>query len=498
MSHIAEDLLLRARNTPDAPFLIEESGRVCTYGDVAAAARRFAGALRHRGVVAGDRVLLLIPNGFDYLFTYYGTLIAGGIVVGLQPRTIGPDLAHVTSNCQPRLCVTGPDRQASEPILPPECEIVRSGDLLQGPGYGGEPIGGDREIGQIIYTSGTTGKSKGVMLSHDALRANTSGIVEYLGLTSMDRIGVLLDVVYSYGNSLLQTHCRVGASLALLGGLAFPARSVDLLEERNCTGLSGVPSTFALLLQRGYMEGRAFPALRYLTCAGGALPAANLRRLQRLLPRVGVFLMYGQTEASARLSYLPPSQLDRRPNSIGKGMPGVTLEVLDPDGRPVKPGAEGEIVASGENLMTGYWGDREATCQTLRQGKLWTADLATVDEEGFIHITGRRSDLIKTGAYRVHPSEIEDAIIAMDGVHECVVVGAPDAVWGEIVVACFREGASPSLAEIRRHLRRLLPEYKWPREVLEVEVIPRTASGKPRRRELARQLAGASLDGPSA
>jgi acyl-CoA synthetase (AMP-forming)/AMP-acid ligase II len=497
MSHIAGDLLAWARNTPDAPFLIDESGGVYTYGEVAAAARRFAGALRQRGIEAGDRVLLPIPNGPDYVFAYYGTLIVGGIAVGLRPTTTKPDLAHVTANCQPRLCVTGSDRQAPEPILPPECGIVRSGDLLQAPSYGGEPIGGDREIGQIIYTSGTTGKSKGVMLSHNALRASTSGIIEYLALTSKDRIGVLLDFVYSYGNSLLHTHCRVGASLALLHGLAFPARVVDLLERRSCTGLSGVPSTFALLLQRGQMEGRSLPALRYLTCAGGALPAANLLRLQRLLPRVEIFLMYGQTEASARLSYLPPSQLERRPNSIGKGMPGVTLEVLDPNGQPVKSVMEGEIVASGESLMTGYWGDREATRQTLREGKLWTGDLAMVDEEGFIHITGRRSDLINTGAFRVHPLEIEDAIIAMDGVHECVVVGAPDALWGEAIVACFQEGASPPLSEIRRHLRGLLPEYKWPRKVVEVAVIPRTASGKPRRRELARQLAGASLDGPS-
>jgi acyl-CoA synthetase (AMP-forming)/AMP-acid ligase II len=213
---------------------------------------------------------------------------------------------------------------------------------------------------------------------------------------------------------------------------------------------------------------------------------------------VEIFLMYGQTEASARLSYLPTEELKRRPKSIGKGMPGVLLEVLNSAGSPAGVGEEGEIVACGENLMSGYWGDSEATRQALRDGKLWTADLATVDEEGFIHITGRRSDLIKTGAYRVHPEEIEETIVSMDGVHECVVVGVPDETWGETIVACFLEGTSPPIADIRKHLRGVLPEYKWPRDVVEVEELPRTTSGKPKRRELVKMLISGNPGGAPA
>ncbi len=215
---------------------------------------------------------------------------------------------------------------------------------------------------------------------------------------------------------------------------------------------------------------------------------ANLRRLQDAFPGVEIFLMYGQTEASARLSYLPPQELYRRPNSVGKGMTGVTLEVLDLAGRPVAVGQEGEIVASGENLMTGYWGEPEDTRRVLRDKRLWTGDQATVDEEGFIYITGRRSDLIKMGAYRVHPTEIEEAIVSFVGVHECVVVGVPDKTWGETIVACFPSGTAPSIVELRKHLRDRLPKYEWPRHVVAVEKIPRTASGKAKRRELAEIL----------
>ncbi len=488
MSHITEDLLRWAQHSPDAPFLVDESGEVYPYGQVSRRARLFARGLLEQGVRPSDRVLLLLPNGIDYLTAYYGTLLAGGTAVGLQPTTTPPALAHVVSNCQPKLCVIDSARRHSDLSVAGLERAYSTSELLGDRAYDGPPVGGGLEVAQIIYTSGTTGEAKGVMLSHEALRANTSGIVNYLRLRASDRVGVVLDFVYSYGNSLLQTHCQVGGSLALLGSLTFPPLVVSRLRDRACTAVSGVPSTFALLLRRGQLEERSLPALRYLTCAGGPLPAANLQRLRRLLPAVEVFLMYGQTEASARLSYLPPKELDRRPNSIGKGMPGVTLEVLNSDGRPVNAGEECEIVASGENLMSGYWADLEATRLALRAGKLWTGDLATVDEQGFIYITGRRSDLIKTGAYRVHPKEIEDSIVSMDGVHECVVLGVPDEIWGEAIVACFPNGAAPPISEIRKHLRGALPEYKWPREVVEVKGIPRTASGKAKRRELVKIL----------
>jgi acyl-CoA synthetase (AMP-forming)/AMP-acid ligase II len=487
MIHIAEDLLRWGREAAESPLLIDETGQTYSYGAALRGARLAAANLTKQGVEPGDRVLILLPNSIDYLSAYYGTLLLGGIAVGLQPATTPKALEYIAANCTPKLCVADARRKA-QTVSSGLPTTLTPAELAHERTYEQMPIGGAEHIAQIIYTSGTTGRPKGVTLSHRALRTNTSGIVEYLGLTSRDRVGVVLDFVYSYGNSLLQTHCRVGGSLALLGSLAFPVAVSQRLQQHLCTGLSGVPSTFALLLQRGHLEARSLPALRYLTCAGGALPMANLRRLQKLLPEIEIFLMYGQTEASARLSYLPPAELENRPNSIGKGMPSVTLEVRSPSGSLVAPGLEGEIVASGDNLMSGYWNDPETTASVLRDARLWTGDLATIDHDGFIYITGRRSDLIKTGAYRVHPKEIEEAIIAMDGVHECVVVGMPHDVWGEVVVACFTAGSAPTLSAIRKHLRGTLPEYKWPRIVHEVKTLPRTASGKPRRRELAAVL----------
>ena len=486
MNHVAADLLGWAQRAPDATLLVEEDGQAFTYGDVASRAQSVAARLLDEGVQPGDRVLLLLPNGVDYLATYYGTQLAGAAAVGLHMSLTPVDLARIVQNCRPALGVVDRDGISPAVLASPGVRWYGPEDLLGGPQSHIPATRGGETIAQIIYTSGTAGTAKGVMLSHAALRANTWSIVEYLKLKSRDRVGVVLDFVYSYGNSLLLTHVRVGGSLALLGRMSFPHRVVALLRARRCTGFSGVPSTFALLFERGALRGGQLPNLRYVTCAGGALAQAHLWQLRRLLPDTDIHLMYGQTEASARLSHLPVDQLDRRPRSIGRGIPGVVLEVLRPDGRPVAVGEEGEIVAAGSNLMSGYWGDAEATRQLLRDGKLWTGDLATRDADGFITITGRSSDLMKVGAYRVHPVEIEEAIVELEGVHECAVVGVPDPTWGEIPVVCFPQDRSRTLAEIRRHLRGRLPEYKWPRRVAHVAAIPRTSSGKVRRPELAK------------
>lgn len=484
--HVALDLLRNAEINPDAPLMLLETGESFSYGTISERAHRGAQQLIDFGVRPSDRVLVLLPNGVDYLTAYYSCLIVGATAVGLQFSSPNDLIIRVQQDCTPAVCITTPGHPAAGSLS--KIGILSPDDLISAPAYSGSPLGGGESIAQLIYTSGTTGDPKGVMLSHRALSENTSSIVEYLQLKALDRVGVVLDFVYSYGNSLLLTHIRVGGSLALLGSLLFPQRVLRRLAELECTGFSGVPSTFALLLQRGRPENQSWPKLEYVTCAGGGLPPANVARVRNLFPGIKIILMYGQTEAAARLSYLPDDQLDRKPDSIGKGIPGVHLEVVDPDGTPAGPGTEGEIVASGRNLMSGYWNDPAATQEALRNGKLWTGDLAVVDEDGYIRITGRRSDLIKSGSYRIHPKEIEDAITLMEGVHECAVVGIPDDIWGESPVACFI-GTEPALADIRKHLRGRLSEYKWPRHVMTLDAFPRTSSGKVKRRDLAHLVA---------
>jgi acyl-CoA synthetase (AMP-forming)/AMP-acid ligase II len=344
----------------------------------------------------------------------------------------------------------------------------------------------DSDLAQIIYTSGTTGKPKGVMLTHRGLMANTESIAAYLKLSEHERTMVILPFFYSYGNSLLLTHVFVGGTLVVAEQFVFLNKVVTQMLQERVTGFSGVPSSYAMLLKQSPFSRTRFETLRYVTCAGGALSKSLICVLQDSLPNTEIYIMYGQTEASARLSYLEPSNLTRKMGSIGKGMPGVHLRVLKKDGTEVLPGEVGEITAEGDCLMKGYWNNPVETCKSLRGNRLYTGDLATIDEEGFIFIVGRESEIIKSGSYRIHPMEIEEALNSHPDVLESAAVGVDDAVLGESIVAfaVTRPDSSPSSSDLLRHARKFLPAFKLPRRIVFVEQLPKTSSGKIKRAAL--------------
>lgn len=206
----------------------------------------------------------------------------------------------------------------------------------------------------------------------------------------------------------------------------------------------------------------------------------HARILKESLPNSRVFVMYGQTEATARLTYLEPEDLERKLGSIGKAIPGVTIEVIKDDGSPAAPGEEGEIVASGANIMAGYWENPEETAKVLRNGKLHTGDRAKVDEEGYLYIVGRSSDMIKSGAHRISPKEIEETIQEMDPVHEVAVVGVPDDILGEAIraVVVLKDGHACDAHAVQKHCHLKLAPFKMPREVVFASSLPKTSSGK--------------------
>jgi len=283
----------------------------------------------------------------------------------------------------------------------------------------------------------------------------------------------------------------VGGCQVIDNRFGFPNAVLDTALAESVTGLPGVASTFNILMQRSRLPETGIPSLRYFTTAGGALPPAGLARLREMLPQATPVVMYGQTEGTARLSYLPPSELERKAGSIGRGIPGVTLSVLGSDGLPVPPGETGEIVAAGENIMSGYWEDAEETARVLdEQGRLWTGDLARVDEEGFIYVVGREKDMIKSGAFRINPKEIEEVVAELEGVLACAVVGLPDDLLGEKMVVCLVPGDGVELdpKQVMKHLRRRLPHWKVPQGLELLPELPRTASGKIRKHLLREAL----------
>ena len=493
---------------------LHQRQRDWTYGELGERASALAAWLLRGGLQRGDRVGLLLPNSAEYVACYFGAQLAGGIAVTLNPNTTARELSQTLVHAAPtvviasalaheplaavadqlaslRLLVLGDASQAAG-LLPRGAPVVALEEAwaLQ-PGRPSPPAPALSDVAQIIYTSGTSGRPKGVTLSHGNLAANCRAIVEYLELTAEDAVFVILPFFYSYGNSLLTTHVAVGARLVLAPDFVFWNRALDLVEAQRATGLAGVPSSFALLLYKSDFAQRRFPHLRYLTCAGGGLAPALAERLRALVPHARLFLMYGQTEATARLSTLMPQDLPRKLGSIGRAIPDVKLSVLDDEGRPLPPGQVGEIVAQGDNVMLGYWNDPEATRSVLRPEGLRTGDLGKADAEGFLYVVGRKSDLIKSGAYRIHPEEIEALLLELPGVAEAAVCGLPDEILGAVpaafVVPAPRVPAL-TVAEVLDHAKRNLPRYKQLRHLQFVAALPRTASGKVQRGELARLM----------
>ena len=247
----------------------------------------------------------------------------------------------------------------------------------------------------------------------------------------------------------------------------------------------GVPSTFALLLERGQLDQHDLSSLRYLTQAGGAMAPALTRRVRAAFPHARLFVMYGQTEASARLTCLAPERLDDKAGSVGMPIPGVGIRVRRQDGSDAAAGEPGEVWARGDNVMTGYWNAPDATAAVLVDGWLRTGDLGHLDDDGFLWLAGRRCDMIKTGAHRVHPQDVEEVIAELPGVREVAVRGVDDVLLGQVVAAFLvRDGDAPDELAVKAHCRQRLAGYKIPKQVAFVAELPRTASGKVRRAAL--------------
>lgn len=475
---------------------IQQGARRIDYRTLRDAALRLAAGLRVRGVQAGDRVGLALPNCIEAVVAWYGIWRAGAVAVPLNVQARERELSAWLRHGGVKLLLHAPDLadaaqaagSAGVPALVLDPDPDPAGMLADaGTGAAAElPMPDAAALAAILYTSGTTGAPKGVALSHRNLAVNTASILEYLQLGAEDSTVSVLPFYYAYGASVLHTHLAVGARVVLEDNIVFPHLVAGALERERATGFSGVPSTFSLLLDRGRLSHYDLSALRYLTQAGGAMAPALARRVRAAFPGARLFVMYGQTEASARLTCLPPERLDERPGSVGTPIAGVRIRVRRECGADALPGEQGEVWARGDNVMTGYWNAPEATATVLVDGWLRTGDLGHLDADGFLWLAGRRADMIKTGAHRVHPQDVEEVIAELPGVREVAVAGIDDALLGQAVAAYLVAGAgAPDERAVKAHCRRRLAGYKIPKQVAFVAELPKTASGKVRRAALA-------------
>ena len=324
---------------------------------------------------------------------------------------------------------------------------------------------------------------KGVMISHKNLIANTESIIAYLKLTRKDRMLVVLPFYYCYGLSLLHTHLRVGGSIVFNNSFIFLGSIIKNLLDYKCTGFAGVPSHFQILLRKSdNFKTTKFPDLKYVTQAGGKLAPIFIDEFRNSHTEITFIVMYGQTEATARLSYLPPELYEAKKGSMGKGIPGVELRVVNEKGKDIKPGEIGEVIARGDNIMLGYFGDEEGTKNTIRGGWLYTGDLGTVDNEGYIFLTARKKEIIKVGGKRISPKEIEAVILELPEVVDCTIEGVEDQLLGEALKATIvtrgENGKDTFTDMIKQHCAKHLALYKIPQIFELKEQLVISATGK--------------------
>lgn len=487
---------------PDKCAMIHEGARL-SYDSLNRSANRLARWFNGQGMVPGDRAVLLLENCQEYLISYYGILKAGGAVVPLNPELKPDTLGSLLNEVEPQLIVASSKSERllhsldysalstrTLVIAKPKLDWAKNPltvipfDELTSTGYSDDlAIHIDESnLASIIFTSGSTGTPKGVMLSHRNIVANTRSIVSYLELTSSDIQMVVLPFFYVMGKSLLNTHIAVGGTLVINNKFAYPASIIQQMIDEHVTGFSGVPSTYAYLLHRSPL--RAFrdklAALRYCSQAGGHLARHTKEELLKVLPeQTKLFVMYGATEAAARLTYVEPHRLPDKIDSIGIPIPDVTMRVIDEKGLALPVGKTGELVANGPNIMLGYWRDTEATAKALSPNGYHTGDIGYQDEDGYFHVVGRKDNQLKVGGHRVNPQEVEDALISTGLVIEAAVLGLEDTLSGHrlaaIVVPINEETTE---RDILYSCSKLLPKYKLPGEIRFSKSLPKNSSGK--------------------
>lgn len=463
-------------------------GQHWSYGELRSAVDAKKSRLEEAGFSRMDRAIVWMENSPDYVAMYLAVLELGGIVVALHQQTTREEVDRIIRHVGAAGLIVSPAvRQwAIGDFESAGLRFLLAGDDVHRMNYRDSGFKPPEGSAQIIYTSGSTGRPKGVVLTHKNLIANTRSILEYLQLTAADSVMAVLPFVYAYGNSVMLTHLFVGGTLVIENNMLYPHVMLDGMIKTGVTGFSGVSSTYAIILNQSNLKSYAFPALRYLTHAGGPMPSELLTRLRSVFYGRRIFLMYGQTEASARLTYLPPDLLDVKKGSAGRAIPGVTLRIVKEGGETARPGEVGEVCAYGDNIMHGYWQDPELTAGVLHEGWLHTGDLGRLDEEGFLTIEGRNNEMIKSGAYRISPTEIEEVLLQHPQIHEAGVVGIDDPILGQRIcaVVTLKEPEAVTNQDLMAYCAQRLVQYKRPRVIAVIPALPKSPSGKVLRQQL--------------
>ena len=461
-----------------------------------------AQALRARNVRSGDRVVLFLDNSIEMVSGLYAVLSLGAVAVPVNPLTKPGKLAHLLEDSgaiamltQGSLAPAWREALAHAPLVQ-TCWLSSASAVSDDPrvvpwpeaSVANAPNAADADgsaLAAIIYTSGTTGAPKGVMLTHHNMLSAARSVNAYLAMNEHDVILSALPMAFSYGLYQVLIGLAVGATVVLERNFSFPAKVLEVMATERATVFPGVPTMFAQWMGMKSLDRYPLDALRLVTSAAAPLPPAQIAWLRASFPQAQLYSMYGQTECK-RISYLPPEQLDIRPDSVGRGIPNQALWLVDERGRRLPNGSTGELAVHGPHVMQGYWRKPEETAQRLKrcpetgETVLHTGDIFRTDADGWLYFVARRDDIIKSRGEKVSPREVENALHAIEGVCEAAVIGVPDPALGEAVKAyvTLQPGVQLTERDLIKHCLARLESYMVPKYVEIVPALPKTDSGK--------------------
>ena len=501
-----------------------------TYEEVNTLADSLALGLGELGVERQDRVVIFLDNSVESVISIFGILKARGIFIVLNPTMKPKKLNYILRDSGARVLVTHKNKariiRESLTDLPDLRDIIWVGGL---PDMGGRNITRvghhlwndilspltfnlsrlnsnvqpnalrlgpsapiiDIDLATIIYTSGSTGDPKGVMSAHYNVVAAATSITQYLENVEDDIIIDCLPLSFDYGLYQVIMAFLFGGTVILEKSFVYPAKVLQKIAEEGVTGFPIVPTMVAILLQMEDLKKFDLSSLRYISNTAAALPVPHIRKMQELFPHVRIYSMYGLTECK-RVSYLPPEELSRKPESVGIAMPNSEVFIVDENGNKVGPGVIGELVVRGSNVMQGYWNAPEETARTFRPGRypaerlLYTGDYFKMDSDGFLYFVARKDDLIKTKGERISPKEIENALCELDQVAEAAVVGIPDEIAGQAIKAyiVLKKGAKLTQEDIRKYCAANLEPFMVPKYIEFKNEFPKSPSGKIDKKQL--------------
>lgn len=480
-----EEALIRRASTDGGALAVEDMDRVVTYAELLGAALAARDLIVRSGARPGDQISVFLDKSLEAVAYGYGVWLAGGVLVPIAPTLRRQHVEYILSHSESRLLLSteGKLRRSGFEVMPanlvPVVEVRAAESLPE------LQVSETSGPAALLYTSGSTGMPKGVIVSHENLCAGSRIVSSYLGIQSADRILSVLPFSFDYGLNQLLTSVRNGAALVLQRSLL----ATDILRnlrDQRITILAGVPTLWGQLLDTGLIGPDMAPTLRLITNSGGVFPVESVRRYRELLPSCKVFLMYGLTEAF-RSTYLPPDQLETRPESMGKAIPETEIFILGPDNRETAPGEPGELVHRGPTVALGYWRDPAATAAKYRPDPLdptatrpvvYSGDVVRRDAEGFLYFVGRNDEMLKAYGYRISPSEVEAIAMQSQMVREVVADGVADPIAGTRVVLHCVPGEQFSLEGLMAYCQKEMPSYMIPKTITVHEEFPRTSSGK--------------------